>query len=66
MNIEQAIRAGGAALTVTIANSNVAAGQLVTTAGAAQSRSVQVVAGKARSPTSGALGGVAVDARSVG
>jgi hypothetical protein len=66
MSYEQAIRAGGTALTATVTNSNATAGQLVTTAGAGQSRTVQVSPGQARSPSNVTSGGVAFDALAVG
>jgi hypothetical protein len=66
MSVEQAIRAGGTALTATVTNSNGTAGQLVTTAGAGQSRTVQVLTGQARSPSTVTGGGIAFDALAVG
>jgi len=66
MSVEQAIRAGGTSLAATLTNGNATAGQLVTTAGAGQSRIVQVSAGQARSPSNVASGGVAFDALAVG
>ncbi len=57
----QQVRAGGATLTATITNSNATVGQLVTTAGAAQSRTVTIIAGASQSPTTVAAGGVSFD-----
>jgi hypothetical protein len=58
---EQSLRAGGAAVTATLTNSNATAAQLTTTAGSAQSRTVQIAAGQARSPATVATGGIEFD-----
>jgi hypothetical protein len=59
---QQAIRAGGTAVTVTLTSSNTAAGQLVTTAGGTGATvTVQIQPGQLESPPSAAQGGVAFD-----
>lgn len=62
----QSVRAGGAPLTFTVANSNAAVGQLVTSAGPDQAASVTVAVGAFRSPPDVASGGIAFDALNVG
>ena len=57
----QAPRPGGGGLTVSVTHSNPAVAQLVTTAGAGQTRTVSIAAGAFNSPTSVAAGGVAFD-----
>jgi hypothetical protein len=52
---------GGPGATVTVTHTNPAVAQLVTTAGAAQTRSVTIAAGSGNSPTSVVTGGVAFD-----
>jgi hypothetical protein len=59
---EQAIRAGGTPITFTVTSSNTAVAQLVTTGGAGASRTVVVPVGSARSASTVAAGGIAVDA----
>jgi uncharacterized repeat protein (TIGR01451 family) len=51
----------GSSLTATVTNSAALVAQLVTTAGAAQARTVTIPAGQSFSPTSVATGGVAFD-----
>jgi hypothetical protein len=62
----QAVRAGGAPLTFTVANGEAAVGRLVTTAGAAQVRTVTVPVGASLTPADVASGGVAFDPVGVG
>ena len=57
----QALRTGAPTLSVTISHTNPAVAQLVTTAGAGQSRTVTIVAGEFDSPATVAAGGVAFD-----
>jgi hypothetical protein len=59
--IQQAIRAGGTALTATVTSSNAAAAQLVTSGGSGGSVSVTIQPGEFRSPTTLATGGVLID-----
>lgn len=63
---QQAIRAGGVPLTFTVSNSAAAVGQLVTSAGAGQVRSVTVGVGEFRSPADVTSGGIAFDALGIG
>lgn len=63
---QQGIRAGGAPLTFTVSNSNAVVGQLVTSAGPDQVRSVTVEVGAFLSPPDIASGGIAFDPLSVG
>jgi hypothetical protein len=63
---QQAIRAGGVPLTFTVSNSDAAVGELVTSAGAGQVRSVTVGVGEFLSPADVASGGIAFDALGVG
>ena len=58
---EQALRVGAPSLTVTVSHTNTAVGQLVTTSGTGQSRTVTIAAGQSLSPSSVAAGGVAFD-----
>ncbi len=62
----QEARVGGGGLTVTLTNSNAAAGELVTQAGAGQSRTVTIPEGQQFSPTTLAAGGVAFSPGGVG
>ena len=57
----QAPRPGGSGVSVNVTHTNTAVAQLVTTAGAAQTRTVNIAAGQFNSPTSVAAGGVAFD-----
>src|SRR5687768_4529121 len=58
---EQQVRAGGTAVSVTVANSNAAVGQLEFGTGPAQSGTVTINVGQTRSPATVALNGVAFD-----
>jgi hypothetical protein len=62
----QQVRFGGAELVATINNSNATAGQLVTGAGAGQSRTVPVFIGANTTPTTVAAGGVSFDGLAAG
>jgi hypothetical protein len=62
MQIEQPVRAGGVAKTVTLTSSNTQAGRLVTQSLSGSSVTVPVAPQVARSPSSVALGGVEFDA----
>lgn len=62
----QEARVGGGGLTVTLTNSNAAAGELVTLAGAGQTRTVTIPEGVAFSPTTVATGGVAFSPGGIG
>ncbi len=66
LHSEQDVRPGGSAIVVTVTNSNAAVAQLITTAGSAQSRTVTIAIGSARSPNTVAGGGIAFDPLSVG
>ena len=57
----QQARPGGPGLTVSVTHTNPAVAQLVTTAGATQTRTVSIAAGAFNSPTTVAAGGVAFD-----
>ena len=57
----QAVRAGGPGLAVNVTHSTPTVAQLVTTAGAAQSRTVNIPAGGFNSPTTVGTGGIAFD-----
>ena len=57
----QALRVGAPSVTVTVSHTNTAVGQLVTTSGPGQSRTVTIAAGQSNSPTTVAAGGVAFD-----
>ena len=48
-------------MTVTVSHTNTAVGQLVTSTGVGQSRTVTIAAGQSSSPTTVAAGGVAFD-----
>ena len=61
LSVEQAIRAGGAAVTATITNSNAPAAQLVTTVTTGQQVTVTIPVGQARSGNTVAAGGVEFD-----
>ena len=61
LSAEQAIRAGGAAVTATIKNSNAPAAQLVTTVTTGQQVTVTIAVGQARSGNTVATGGVEFD-----
>ena len=61
LSAEQAIRAGGAAVTATITNSNAPAAQLVTTVTTGQQVTVTIPVGQARSGNTMAAGGVEFD-----
>lgn len=63
---QQGIRAGGTPLTFTVSNSDAVVGQLVTSAGPDQVRSVTVEVGEFRSPADIASGGIAFDPLNVG
>jgi adhesin/invasin len=60
LSAEQALRATAATVVATVNNSNPAAAQLVTGAGAGQTGTVSIVGGQARSPGSGS-GGIQFD-----
>lgn len=62
----QSVRAGSAGITFTLSNSQATVGQLVTTAGAGQTRTVSIAAGSSTSPDTVAGGGVALDPLGVG
>jgi uncharacterized repeat protein (TIGR01451 family) len=62
----QQLRAGAPAVTVTVSHTNTAVAQLLTTAGAGQTRTVTIAAGQTNSPTSVATGGVSFDPISAG
>jgi len=66
MNAEQAIRAGGTAVTATVTSSDVAVGQLVTTAQTGGTVTVTIAVGQARSPGTVAAGGMALDPLTAG
>jgi hypothetical protein len=57
----QVVRPGGTAIAVTVANSNAAVAQLVTSAGSAQTRTVTIPVGASSSPGTVATGGIALD-----
>lgn len=63
---EQAIRAGGGAVTATVRNANTSAAKLVTSVGGGQQVTVQIAIGQARSPSTVATGGVEYDPLAVG
>jgi len=63
---EQDVRPGGITVVVTLTNSNAAVARLTTTAGSAQSRTVSIVIGQARSPNTVATGGIAFDPLAAG
>ena len=65
-NAEQAIRAGAAAVTATVASSAPTVAQLVTTAVTGGAVTVLLAPGQARSPGTVATGGVALDPLTVG
>jgi antitoxin (DNA-binding transcriptional repressor) of toxin-antitoxin stability system len=60
LSLLQAVRAGSA-VTATVSNSAATVGQLTTSAGSAQTRTVVIVAGQSASPASLAAGGVQFD-----
>jgi hypothetical protein len=62
---EQAVRAGNA-LTATVTNGNAAAARLAFAGGPAQSGTVTIAVGQARSPGTAAAGGVALDPLAAG
>jgi hypothetical protein len=62
---EQAVRAG-TVLTATLSNSNSTVAQLLTLAGGAQSRTVQIAAGQSSSPVSIEAGGIGFDPLTAG
>jgi hypothetical protein len=64
--LEQDVRAGSPGLVATVVNSNLNAAQLVTTAATSQQVSVSILAGQSDSPSSVALGGVALDPLAAG
>jgi hypothetical protein len=64
--MQQGIRAGGVPLTFTVSNSDAAVGQLVTSDGPDQVRSVTVDVGAFQSPADVASGGIAFDPLNVG
>jgi trimeric autotransporter adhesin len=66
LGLEQDVRPGLGPLTITITNGSSAVGQLTTSAGSAQSRTVTVVEGEARSATTVAAGGIAFDPLAAG
>ncbi|MGZ8377051.1 MAG: beta strand repeat-containing protein [Gemmatirosa sp.] len=57
----QDVRPGGTPIVVTVTSSNPAVGQLATSAGAGQTRTVTISIGQSNSPSSVAAGGVAFD-----
>jgi trimeric autotransporter adhesin len=63
---EQAIRAGGIAVTATVRNANTTAAKLVTAVGGGQQATVQIAVGQARSPSTVGNGGVEYDPLAVG
>lgn len=63
---EQEIRPGSAPIVFTVTNSNASAAQLVTSAGAGQSRTVSIAVGGSRSGNTVALGGIAFDPLAIG
>ena len=63
---EQAIRAGGSAVTASLTTSNPAVGQLVTSVGSGGSATVVIGVGQSRSPGTVATGGVAFDPQTAG
>ena len=63
---EQALRAGGAAVTATITSSAPAVGRLITTVDTGATATVSITAGQSRSPGSVATGGVAFDPLTAG
>ncbi|MEO8337647.1 MAG: hypothetical protein ABI664_21905, partial [bacterium] len=63
---EQEVRPGGTTVVVTLTNSNAAVARLTTTAGSAQTRTVSIAPGLARSPSTVATGGVAFDPLAAG
>ncbi|MDH3496619.1 MAG: hypothetical protein OER21_07645, partial [Gemmatimonadota bacterium] len=66
MSIEQAIRAGGTAVTATVTSSDGAVAQLVTQSVTGTSVTVSIATGQTRSPSTVAAGGVAFDPLAVG
>jgi hypothetical protein len=62
----QQVRWGGTQLEVTVTNSNATVGQLVTTAGAGQSRAIPIFVGANTTPTTVAAGGVSFDGLAAG
>lgn len=62
----QQVRWGGTELVVTVNNTNATAAQLVTTAGAGQSRTIPVFVGANTTPTTVAAGGVSFDGLAAG
>src|SRR5262249_23109187 len=63
---EQAIGAGGMAVTATVRNANTTAAKLVTSVGSGQQATVQIIVGQARSPSTVVAGGVEYDPLAVG
>jgi len=57
----QSLRPGAASVTATITSSNAAVGQLTTSTGTAQTRTVSIVAGQSQSPGTVATGGIEFD-----
>jgi hypothetical protein len=66
MSVEQVIRAGGTPLTATITTSAPGVAQLVTTAQTGATGTVQIPVGQARSPSTVATDGIALDPLTVG
>ncbi len=66
LNSLQAVRVGGPTLTATVTNAVAGVAQLTTSAGSAQSRTVQIGPGQFSSPATVATGGVAFDPLTAG
>jgi hypothetical protein len=66
MSLEQAIRAGGTAVTATLTSGTPGVGQLVTTAQTGGTVTVTIGPGQTRSPNTVATGGVAFDPLTAG
>jgi hypothetical protein len=62
----QEVRGGSTPLTATVTNSTAAVAQLVTSSGAAQSRTVQIMPGQVQSPSTVIAGGIALDPLAAG